>query len=94
MAIRMSVQEAESLSTYLKTKSGELLSTMKALDSKLHQGVEAAWEGAAKEAYLARYNEMKNTLTQEFPQVIADLGSQLLQAAKNFEELDRQMSGG
>ena len=37
MAIRMSVQEAESLSTYLKTKSGELLSTMKALDSKLHQ---------------------------------------------------------
>ena len=56
--------------------------------------MEAAWEGAAKEAYLARYNEMKNTLTQEFPQVIADLGSQRLQAAKNFEELDRQLSGG
>jgi len=71
--------------------SGETNTIVQATQNLTNQMAEM-WKGAASEAFVQQYNDLKPTM-DKFVQLLADIGTQVQSVAQALEDADNEIAG-
>lgn len=89
--ILLTPQELRDAAEFLENASQEVEEKINAVSSKIEEVTEN-WEGAAQSTFVDNYGEIKPVLSEQFPDVITGLATQLRSVADNLEATDEQLA--
>ena len=90
-SIKMTPQELREAATFLESKRDDIVSAVGDLKSKV-DATTAEWSGASQSSFLESFQEMLPMLTEQFPEVITGIASQLTGAADAIETADEEVA--
>jgi WXG100 family type VII secretion target len=89
--IKINPQHVRTVAGQFKQKSGESSSMASQLQSAVN-GMEAEWEGLAKERFYGDFTQWYKQM-QQYAQLLEGIGNELTGIANRIEEADRTAAG-
>ena len=88
--IALTPEELRGVATTFSTKAGELREIFNYMKQQVNN-LDGTFEGQAKEAFFASYEQIATNLDQ-IPDVVEGLGTQINAVAETFENADNELA--
>lgn len=87
MAIRVNPDDLDKMAANLDQQGQLAMSLATAISNAIQMGT-AAWEGASQADFVAKYEQIKPTLTRDLPELIAAMAKAARKRANDFRAAD------